>query len=281
MQTLFIEPGSPWENGYVESFNGKLRDELLDREIFYTLTEAKILIERWRRQYNTVRPFSGAGLSAAGSGSHEPSATERTDHEPSSLIRTGSTLGGGSVWDSALRSSHGFGTEAPDANPFWVFPPHSYRSTKRSLKCERQRVVMLTTSIVSLTFTLACGGESSPTAPSPPSRASITVSVTDETAPVPGTNLNWSVNFTVTVRETAGVSVILDRLLFTAIENLVLDADDITLAAGTNQVSTNGILLIPLGVEYSPGPAVTTQVLVEGTDQMGNSIRGSTVVSFG
>ena len=61
MQTLFIEPGSPWENGYVESFNGKLRDELLDREIFYTLTEAKILIERWRRQYNTVRPHSALG----------------------------------------------------------------------------------------------------------------------------------------------------------------------------------------------------------------------------
>ena len=58
VETLFIEPGSPWENGYVESFNGKLRDELLDREIFYTLTEAKILIERWRRQYNTVRPHS-------------------------------------------------------------------------------------------------------------------------------------------------------------------------------------------------------------------------------
>lgn len=61
VQTLFIEPGSPWENGYVESFNGKLRDELLDREIFYTLTEAKILIERWRRQYNTVRPHSALG----------------------------------------------------------------------------------------------------------------------------------------------------------------------------------------------------------------------------
>jgi transposase InsO family protein len=58
VQTLFIEPGSPWENGYVESFNGKLRDELLDPEIFYTLTEAKILIERWRRQYNTMRPHS-------------------------------------------------------------------------------------------------------------------------------------------------------------------------------------------------------------------------------
>ncbi len=46
--TLFIEPGSPWENGYVESFNGKLRDELLSGEIFYTLLEAKVLIERWR-----------------------------------------------------------------------------------------------------------------------------------------------------------------------------------------------------------------------------------------
>ena len=61
VQTLFIEPGSPWENGYVESFNGKLRDELLDREIFYTLMEAKVLIERWRREYNTVRPHSALG----------------------------------------------------------------------------------------------------------------------------------------------------------------------------------------------------------------------------
>ena len=61
VQTLFIERGSPWENGYVESFNGKLRDELLARETFYTLTEAKILIERWRRQYNTVRPHSALG----------------------------------------------------------------------------------------------------------------------------------------------------------------------------------------------------------------------------
>ena len=58
---MLIEPGSPWENGYVESFNGKLRDELLDREIFYTLTEAKVLIERWRREYNQVRPHSALG----------------------------------------------------------------------------------------------------------------------------------------------------------------------------------------------------------------------------
>jgi transposase InsO family protein len=61
VKTLFIEPGSPWENGYVESFNGKLRDELLNGEIFYTLKEAKILIERWRRYYNTVRPHSALG----------------------------------------------------------------------------------------------------------------------------------------------------------------------------------------------------------------------------
>jgi transposase InsO family protein len=58
IQTLFIEPGSPWENGYVESFIGKLRDELLNGEIFYTLHEARVLIEQWRRHYNTRRPHS-------------------------------------------------------------------------------------------------------------------------------------------------------------------------------------------------------------------------------
>jgi hypothetical protein len=61
VKTLYIEPGSPWENGYVESFNGKMRDELLEREIFDTLLEAKVLIERWRVQYNTVRPHSSLG----------------------------------------------------------------------------------------------------------------------------------------------------------------------------------------------------------------------------
>jgi transposase InsO family protein len=61
VKTLFIEPGSPWENGYIESFNGKLRDELLNREIFTTLTEAKILIEQWRREYNQIRPHSSLG----------------------------------------------------------------------------------------------------------------------------------------------------------------------------------------------------------------------------
>jgi len=62
--TLFIEPGSPWENGYNESFNGKLRDELLNREIFTNLQEAKILVERWRREYNQVRPHSSLGYRA-------------------------------------------------------------------------------------------------------------------------------------------------------------------------------------------------------------------------
>ena len=61
INTLFIEPGSPWENGYIESFNGKLRDELLKREVFDTLFEAQVLIERWRQEYNTVRPHSSLG----------------------------------------------------------------------------------------------------------------------------------------------------------------------------------------------------------------------------
>lgn len=61
VQPLFIEPGSPWENGYVESFNGKMRDELLNGEIFYSLKEAQILIEQWRKEYNAVRPHSALG----------------------------------------------------------------------------------------------------------------------------------------------------------------------------------------------------------------------------
>jgi len=61
VKPLFIEPGSPWENGYIESFNGKMRDELLNREIFYSLKEAEILIEQWRVEYNTIRPHSALG----------------------------------------------------------------------------------------------------------------------------------------------------------------------------------------------------------------------------
>jgi transposase InsO family protein len=61
VRTLFIERGSPWENGYNESFSGKLRDELLDREVFYALKEAEVLIAQWRCHYTTVRPHSALG----------------------------------------------------------------------------------------------------------------------------------------------------------------------------------------------------------------------------
>jgi putative transposase len=94
VQTLFIEPGSPWENGYIESFNGKLRDELLDRELFDTLLEAKVLIERWRRHYNTVRPHSSLG--------YRPPAPEASERGwpggfPNTNLNTGTYCGGRSV----------------------------------------------------------------------------------------------------------------------------------------------------------------------------------------
>ena len=61
VNTTFIEPGSPWENGYIESFNGKMRDELLNGELFDTMFEARIIIEQWRHEYNTIRPHSSQG----------------------------------------------------------------------------------------------------------------------------------------------------------------------------------------------------------------------------
>ena len=72
VKTLYIEPGSPWENGYIESFNGKLRDELLNREVFDTLWEAKVLVERWRREYNQVRPHSALGYRPPAPETREP-----------------------------------------------------------------------------------------------------------------------------------------------------------------------------------------------------------------
>ena len=79
VKTLYIAPGSPWENGYCESFNGSLRDELLNGEIFYSLAEARILIEAWRRHYNTVRPHSSLG--------YRPPAPEAV---PSPVLPSGS-----------------------------------------------------------------------------------------------------------------------------------------------------------------------------------------------
>jgi putative transposase len=83
VKPLFIEPGSPWENGYVESFNGKMRDELLAREIFYSLKEAQILIEMWRREYNTIRPHSSLG--------YRPPAPEAFVLQPSQFQQVGLT----------------------------------------------------------------------------------------------------------------------------------------------------------------------------------------------
>ena len=80
VKTLFIEPGSPWENGYVESFNGKLRDELLRRELFDTLLETQVLVERWRREYNAVRPHSSLG--------YRPPAPEAAETHPVGLGAT-------------------------------------------------------------------------------------------------------------------------------------------------------------------------------------------------
>ena len=81
VKTLYIEPGSPWENGYNESFNGKLRDELLNGEIFYTLKEAQILIERWRHEYNTVRPHSALGYKPPA-----PEAIQAIPRDPGSAM---------------------------------------------------------------------------------------------------------------------------------------------------------------------------------------------------
>lgn len=78
MKTLFIELGSPWENGYIESFNGKLRDELLNGEIFTSLLEAQVLIENWRKEYNHIRPHSSLG--------YRPPAPEAI--QPSYMLET-------------------------------------------------------------------------------------------------------------------------------------------------------------------------------------------------
>jgi transposase InsO family protein len=96
--TLYIEPGSPWENGYIESFNGKLRDEILDREVFYSVKEAKVIVEDWRLEYNNHRPHSGLGYMtpAAFAAGCIPSASPtaqpkeyRTRSVDNSLIKVG------------------------------------------------------------------------------------------------------------------------------------------------------------------------------------------------
>lgn len=104
VRTLYIEPGSPWENGYVESFNGKLREELLNGEIFYTLTEARVLIESWRKHYNTERPHSSLG--------YRPPAPE-TVAPPSTAPTTARVDAAAGPPSATLRSSRQRGAEGP------------------------------------------------------------------------------------------------------------------------------------------------------------------------
>lgn len=80
-KTLYIHPGSPWENGYCESFNGKLRNELINGEIFYTLREAQVLIEHWRQQYNRIRPHSALGYRPPAPETRRLTCVSRTDAE--------------------------------------------------------------------------------------------------------------------------------------------------------------------------------------------------------
>jgi len=96
--TLYIEPGSPWENGYIESFNGKFRDEILNRQVFYSVREAKVIVEDWRLEYNNHRPHSSLGyvppaeFSASCIASASPTAQLQqytTDKADNSLIRVG------------------------------------------------------------------------------------------------------------------------------------------------------------------------------------------------
>ena len=84
--TLYIEPGSPWENGYCESFNGKLRDECLNGEIFYSLKEAQVVIEQWRVQYNTLRPHSALGYRPPAPAAGNPYPPPRTVPQPRAVM---------------------------------------------------------------------------------------------------------------------------------------------------------------------------------------------------
>jgi putative transposase len=84
--TLYIEPGSPWENGYCESFNGKLRDECLNGEIFYSLKEAQIVIEQWRVEYNTLRPHSALGYRPPVPAAYSPLGTPRPVPQPRAVM---------------------------------------------------------------------------------------------------------------------------------------------------------------------------------------------------
>jgi transposase InsO family protein len=86
VRTLYIEPGSPWENGYIESFNGKFRDEFLNCELLDTLLEARVLTARWRRDYNAVRPHSALGYRPPAPEAVEPLAVCSATLRPQPMV---------------------------------------------------------------------------------------------------------------------------------------------------------------------------------------------------
>ena len=119
-KTAYIERGSPWENGYIESFNARLRDELLSGEIFYTLREAQIIIESWRRHYNTIRPHASIG--------YKPPAPEVF-------------LPAFAAWPAALRRPAPPATLAATANLKLTFhPDHSAGADQPSKRHPRRKV---------------------------------------------------------------------------------------------------------------------------------------------
>ena len=114
-KTLYIEPGSPWENGYVESFNAKLRDELLDREIFYTLREAQVLTGEYKQTYNRIPAAQLAGLQAAGAGSY-PACGARPGARRTNIIG-GTSLGGRSTGAGPAKQANWNGADSQQ----WLF----------------------------------------------------------------------------------------------------------------------------------------------------------------
>ena len=126
--TLYIEPGSPWENGYCESFNGKLRDECLNGEIFYSLKEAQIVIEKWRVEYNTRRPHSALGYRPPAPAACSPWATKSrfTAHgcDINSLTRRGTK--------TRSRQEGGKSNRKPAMRTGDMLP--TYRSVRRKRK---------------------------------------------------------------------------------------------------------------------------------------------------
>ena len=133
-KTAYIERGSPWENGYIESFNARLRDELLDGEIFYTLREAQIVIESWRRHYNTIRPHASLG--------YKPPAPEvfvpAFAAWPAALRPTGSVGHAGATANLKLTFllDHSVGADQRD-EPGGVATAPDYRRSRRRLPGDR------------------------------------------------------------------------------------------------------------------------------------------------